>query len=483
MRPPAGNMSRRAQRFWWPLLLLCLAALVAAGGGQESAAERLSPYFGTKSRYEIVNPHLLREPLSLGPPQPGFPLPPASCTPLQLHAVFRHGTRFPTRGQIKKLARVHGLLGRRNGTCPASEALAGWEMWYREEMDGLLAERGRYDMSMLARRLAARFPGLLAPQRRFVFISSHKSRCVNSSDAFREGLYRALHAEQQQQQQLLQPTLESNPAMLGDIKINDTLMRFFDLCEKFVRDVENNKEALHELDDFKTGPEMKKVVERVADKLCLQADQLNADLVQVAFFTCSFELAIKNVSSPWCSLFSEEDALVLEYLNDLKQYWKRGYGYDINSRSSCVLFQDIIRNLDQAVAESKNSKPISSPAVFQFGHAETLQPLLALMGYFKDSETLKANNYRKNLNRKFRSGRIVPYAANLVFVLYHCDQVDSPKEEYKVQILLNEKLLEFPWSKKTVISFANLKNHYKDILQKCHFSDVCDLPQNATTRA
>ncbi|XP_060097238.1 multiple inositol polyphosphate phosphatase 1 [Heteronotia binoei] len=468
-------MSRCTGCFW--SRLLCLAALLAVGRGQqESAAERLSPYFGTKSRYEIVNPHLLRDPLSLGPPQPGFPLPPASCTPLQLNAVFRHGTRYPTRGQIKKLARLHGLLDQRNGSCPASEALAGWAMWYREEMDGMLAERGRYDMSMLARRLAARFPGLLAPQRRFAFISSHKSRCVNSSDAFREGLYRALYGQQQ-------PTLENNPAMLGDIKINDTLMRFFDLCEKFVRDVENNKEAMHELDDFKTGPEMKKVVERVADKLCLQADQLNADLVQVAFFTCSFELAIKNISSPWCSIFSKEDALVLEYLNDLKQYWKRGYGYDINSRSSCVLFQDIIRNLDQAVAECKNSKPISSPAILQFGHAETLQPLLALMGYFKDNEPLKANNYRKHMNRKFRSGRIVPYAANLVFVLYHCDQVQSPKEEYKVQILLNEKLLEYPSSKKTVISFANLKNRYKDILQKCHFTDVCDLPQNTTAGA
>lgn len=35
-----------------------------------------------------------------------------------------------------------------------------------------------------------------------------------------------------------------------------------------------------------------------------------ADLVQVAFLTCSYELAIKNVTSPWCSLFSEDDAKV-----------------------------------------------------------------------------------------------------------------------------------------------------------------------------
>nr|XP_056706174.1 multiple inositol polyphosphate phosphatase 1 [Euleptes europaea] len=455
-------------------LSLLLLSLAAAAVGQEAAAaaERLSPYFGTKSRYETSNPALLRDPLSLGPPQPGFPLPPASCAPLQLQALVRHGARFPTGGQIKKLARLHGLVARANGSCPAAQALARWDMWYRQDMDGRLAQRGRADMRALARRLAARFPGPLAPQRRFVFTSSHKARCVDSSEAFREGLCLALYGPR-----------ESNPAILGDIKINDTLMRFFDLCEKFVRDVDKNNEAMRELDDFKEGPEMKKVVERIANKLCLPVDQLNADLVQVGFFTCSFELAIKNISSPWCSIFSEEDALVLEYLNDLKQFWKRGYGYDINSRASCVLFQDIFRNLDQAVAESKSSKPISLPGIFQFGHAETLLPVLSLMGYFKDNKPLKAKNYAKQMDRKFRSGRIVPYAANLLFLLYHCDQAQSPKEEYKVQILLNEKLLEFPWSKKTVITFANLKNHYKDILQKCHFAEVCDVPQNATTGA
>lgn len=39
---------------------------------------------------------------------------------------------------------------------------------------------------------------------------------------------------------------------------------------------------------------------------------------------------------------------VLEYKNDLKQYWKRGYGYDINRKSSCSLFHDLFRRLDQA---------------------------------------------------------------------------------------------------------------------------------------
>lgn len=124
-----------------------------------------------------------------------------------------------------------------------------------------------------------------------------------------------------------------------------------------------------------------------------------------------------------------------------------------------------------------SSKPISSPVIVQVGHAETLQPLLALMGFFKDDEPLKANNYIRQAHRKFRTGRIVPYAANLVFVLYHCDQVKNPEEEYQVQMLLNEKLMLFQHSNETISTYADLKDYYKNILENCHFKEECELPK------
>uniref|UniRef100_A0A8D0HS37 Multiple inositol polyphosphate phosphatase 1 n=1 Tax=Sphenodon punctatus TaxID=8508 RepID=A0A8D0HS37_SPHPU len=426
----------------------------------------LIPYFGTKTRYEDLNSYLQEDPLSLGPPEAGLPLRPGTCIPLQLSALMRHGTRYPTRGQIGKLEQLHQLLqtvhplqgGPAAAVCPAGRSLARWDMWYRPDMDGKLTLQGRHEMVRLARRLAARFPSLITPQRRYAFITSSKPRCVNSSLAFRDGLVRAEEPE-----------------------VNDSLMRFFENCQKFVTLVEDNERAMYQVGDFKQGPLMKKVIEKVASTMCVPASSLNADLVQVAFFTCSYELAIKNISSPWCLIFSEDDGKVLEYLNDLKQYWKRGYGYHINSRSSCSLFQDIVKHMDKAVAESKSSVPISSPVTLQFGHAETLQPLIVLMGYFKDKLHLTAENYDKQMHRKFRTGRIVPYASNLMFVLYHCDHAETPEDEYQVQILLNEKLLQFPYSNKTVSRYTDLKNHYKDILQNCHFSAECELPKNNTS--
>lgn len=50
----------------------------------------------------------------------------------------------------------------------------------------------------------------------------------------------------------------------------------------------------------------------------------------------------------------------MEYANDLKQFWKRGYGYDINSKSSCILFHDLFSRLDKAANENKWVKKCSA---------------------------------------------------------------------------------------------------------------------------
>lgn len=44
-------------------------------------------------------------------------------------------------------------------------------------------------------------------------------------------------------------------------------MRFFDQCTKFVEEVEDNPAALSEMEKFKQGAEMRRVREKVADRL------------------------------------------------------------------------------------------------------------------------------------------------------------------------------------------------------------------------
>ncbi|KAG8435543.1 hypothetical protein GDO86_013469 [Hymenochirus boettgeri] len=406
----------------------------------------LSLYFGTKTRYEEINPFVLDNPLLVTRKEDILPI---TCTPLKIVSVIRHGTRYPTSSQIKKMKKIHALIQERSrSSSELVRELQSWEMWYDVWMDGQLVKKGEQDMQNLAHRLATLFPSLFTTERlqkcKMSFVTSSKHRCVDSTKAFIGGLVHGYLGFPRTPNNVLEDIPCSEPV------VNDTLMRFFDHCPKFLVEVEDNDTALRELDNFKKSPEMRRVTQKVSALLDVPEQELSADLIQVAFFICSFELAIKNISdSPWCELFDEEDGRVLEYLNDLKQYWKRGYGHHINSRSSCNLFRHIFNHLEEAVTESKRSQQISSPVVMQFGHAETLLPLLALLGLFKDEKPLTADNFSMQSNRKFRSGQIVPYASNLVFVLYHCDMAETEREEYQVQMLLNENIVHFPHSQNT----------------------------------
>ncbi|KAL1775259.1 multiple inositol polyphosphate phosphatase 1, partial [Sigmodon hispidus] len=335
-------------------------------------------------------------------------------TPVQLVDLIRHGTRYPTTKQLQGLLQTH-----RPGD------------W----MEGQLVEKGRQDMRQLALRLATLFPDLISRENYGLLrlVTTSKHRCVDSSAAFLQGLWQHYYAGL--------PLPDVSDMECDPPRINDKLMRLFDHCDKFLTEVKRNDLALYHVEAFKTGPEMQKIINKVADTLKVSVNNLSADLIQVAFFTCSFDLEIKGIHSPWCDVFDVDNPKVLEYLNDLKQYWKRSYGYAINSRSSCTLFQDIFLHLDKAVEQKQRSQMVSSPVILQFGHTETLLPLLSLMGYFKDREPLTAYNFKEQDHSKFRSGCIVPYASNLIFMLYHCENAKTSQKEFEVQVLLNEKVL------------------------------------------
>ena len=51
--------------------------------------------------------------------------------------------------------------------------------------------------------------------------------------------------------------------------------------------------------------------------------------------------------SPWCSLFSEDNLKILEFADDLKYYWKDGYGFDINRKMTQPLMAEMHQKLSQ----------------------------------------------------------------------------------------------------------------------------------------
>ncbi|KAB5561906.1 hypothetical protein PHYPO_G00011890 [Pangasianodon hypophthalmus] len=333
--------------------------------------------------------------------------------------------------------------------------LQTWKMWYKEDMDGRLVEKGRSDHRYLARRLIKSFPMLITKENieegRVKLITSSKHRCVNSTLAFKHGVMEGLCIQ----------------GVDLPHTINDELMRFFDQCRRLLETVENNKDAVKEVELFKNGPEMKRVQEKLADRLQLPYSNVTADSVETVFYLCAYEFTIRGLNSPWCRLLDDADGQVMEYSGDLKQFWKRGFGHDINSKASCILFHDLFKRLDAAANQIKSGGRVSEVVMVQVGHAETLLPLLTLLDLFKDDVPLTSSNFASHRGRAFRTGAIVPYAANLLMTLFDCP------DGLRLQARLNERPLTLPGLDDLSPLYQDVRKRYEQLLQGCDQDTVC----------
>ena len=97
----------------------------------------IANYFGTKGRYEEVNPYLLNDITSVNK---SLLMPPSSdeCKPVHVTAIIRHGTRYPTAKNIKRMRRLYDLVVNEasNDETWVDQIKSSWKMWYTVDMDG-----------------------------------------------------------------------------------------------------------------------------------------------------------------------------------------------------------------------------------------------------------------------------------------------------------------------------------------------------------
>lgn len=150
--------------------------------------------------------------------------------------------------------------------------------------------------------------------------------------------------------------------------------------------------------------------ERVENKLGFNFS-LSDNNITAIYDLCrySFE-GITKKPSPWCALFSDEDFKVLEYIGDLRHYYRNGYG---SLHYSKVLGQipltDLLRNFEQA--KNGTGKKIVS----YFTHATMMDMIVVALNLYKDANPLKGSH--RNITRKWRTTFTSTFSSNLVAVL------------------------------------------------------------------
>jgi multiple inositol-polyphosphate phosphatase/2,3-bisphosphoglycerate 3-phosphatase len=214
---------------------------------------------------------------------------------------------------------------------------------------------------------------------------------------------------------------------------------------------------------------MKKVIMNIEERLQLKGKiELTADSAQKLFWLCAFA-TMNHENRDWCSVFSDEDLEVLEYYDDINQYYRHSYGNEISYKTNCPLVADIIDSLKAFV-----TKNLSYPyGIFRFTHIGTMTALQSILGMYNDSVHLKANNFADNSNRMFRTSKNVPMAANMAFVLYKCDK----EPNYMIQILMNERPAVLPCcNNSSLCSFKTFMSCYEAIGKNCDFDAMCRFP-------
>ncbi|KAG1358168.1 hypothetical protein G6F62_000945 [Rhizopus arrhizus] len=368
----------------------------------------------------------------------------------QIQMIIRHGTRYPVSGDVEAIHDSIAKLKESKAHLPWLKAVHDYNMYY----EGLLNSRGQMEHYLMGQRLAIRYPefiknltyeGIISPQ--FTAYSSWSTRTSQSGHSFCMGAFKG------------QGHLGSDHAMgvplLSYQENNDTLIAFHKACPKWKK---YGKSITKEKTEFVHDKYLKPIASRLSGNLGLN---ISTDDVENFYSACQAEVSLYQKANTFCQLLTKEDVLNLEYIEDLKHYYKYSYGIpELNEDMACDLGKDLIENMNNTNDVKLNLK---------FGHTETLLPFRTLLGLYND--TLSSSSTESEIeHRSFKLSKFGFYANNLMFqVLKH----KSTKEKF-VRVMENEEVILFPGCKQKVCPIDQFYAYMKPRIS-CDFTKNCSL--------
>ncbi|OBZ84715.1 Multiple inositol polyphosphate phosphatase 1 [Choanephora cucurbitarum] len=378
----------------------------------------------------------------------------------QVQLIVRHGTRYPVHSGMVAINDALEIL-----RTSSNRALVGWIDEYHNDYlfrrTGQLDLHGQHELYLMGRRFANRhqeFVEALVDQdiltTQMQVSASWSSRTLQSAYAFCLGAFEQIGT--------LGLSKVIPVPIFSQSKQNDSLIAPHKCCPKWQKEAKPST-AYH------MAPVVNRYVipiaQRLGDELALPiavADVLNF------FDACTSDVALKHTVDTFCKLFTKQDILELEYIDDLKHYYKYSYGLpDLNSDMACDLVKSILQNID----EMDNHPDTATKFDLKAGHSETLLPLRYFLGLHKDHEKLSQNTTDKQIEeRLYRLSNFGFFANNIAFELL----VHKYTKQKAIRVLENEVPIQLPGFNKTVITLKQFRSFIEPKLQ-CNFTSFCAL--------
>ncbi|RHY75087.1 hypothetical protein DYB38_000332 [Aphanomyces astaci] len=303
---------------------------------------------------------------------------------------------------------------------PLPPSCKSWqvESYYPIHESGMLAATGVAEMVGLGRRIrqkyAATFPSAYAKSS-FTFEHTWKDRTRESATSY--DVSQPIHYE---------------VAAKGD----DYELRFFDNCPAYDRHVERNQSATEQYDAFAASDSVLAALRHFQTAFNLPSLTLKdlSAVYDACAYVAVFDIAVHGISHHWCTLIPPGLLQTMEYWKELKQYYRKSHGNPLSVAIASPLLRDVVEAMVNIT-----SRFDGVDGHFRFAHAETLLPLLSLLGFHQDQPKLVASATAP-YDRLFRSAKLAPFGGNVAFVLYQCPNSTEPL----VQITVNERVVATP---------------------------------------
>ncbi|XP_071040371.1 multiple inositol polyphosphate phosphatase 1 isoform X2 [Parasteatoda tepidariorum] len=379
------------------------------------------------------------------------------CVPKVFYLLSRHATRYPDKEYILYInEHLPSLKEKIIAAYEKGEAklceddvnkLRAWSPTMTKGDQNQLSATGAAEAEELGERLRKRFPQILgmnySPEV-FEIAYTTRSRTQDTAENFTRGLI----------------TEKDYEKINFNGKANDTLLQFHKDCKKIMKKCDNPQFDVKEVEEYVNGTLMQKALDSISKRIGFSVSSEDITHMYVA---CTFGHAL-NISDAWCSLFSNDDIKVMEYADDIEDYYKRSYGNDVNYEQACPLIKYII-DLFRSYEKTKKNK-----VALHFSHAGALTRIFAALGMFKDERKLTAEDFCALNNRKWRTSNVVPFNTNLAFVLYDC------KGKLKFLTMHNEKPIAIAGCEvNKLCSLETFYDEYNSKATDCDLKKICHI--------
>ncbi|KAG2785801.1 hypothetical protein PC129_g627 [Phytophthora cactorum] len=375
---------------------------------------------------------------------------------LQIQQVSRHGSRFPTDNTMREIADLLYRL-QANYSSVLPEWLKEYSLPYNMSVAGVLSSSGFDELAAFGKRTRDSV-GFAIPttfeRKQFILAHTFIERTGDSARAFAS-------------------TFFDNPSDVHYIKYakgKDPLLRFYDVCDRYLAEVKHNPNASAELKAYGSTSQMNASLADLKSQLNLpDSVALSVSDVRAAFAACAFDIMVYGITSHWCSLMDLTFLNRLDYAEDLEAFYEQGAGYKINYEMAAVLLQDIHSYMKMFISGETNVV-----GNLRFGHAETTLPLMTLLGYGDRSKLLASWTDDQINSRAFRTSVLSPTASNIDFRLYR----GKKDQKYYVSVWIQEVEAPLPGCDgEMYCELSKFEKIWSFYLNDYNFKTDCALPK------